>query len=103
MKGMKCFPIWHEIVVVDEIYTGNKIRYKETGETLQGFFDRYVKIMREIISEDCLEGNTADKLASFTDLVSEQFQDYIYSVLELQFLQMPKFVSAVDTADKKLY
>ena len=97
------FPINQEIVVYDDNYCYQKVRYKEVGRRFQNIVNQYSKILHEIVDAKCIEGQAAASLKNFAELFQTNFNETIAAVFEYQSKEMPGFVREIDSADKKLY
>lgn len=93
-----------DIIVLDDNYTGQvKRNYQETGEIIDEVAGEYVRILRQLVEEEGISGETGAKLISFADTAEMLLKDIMEAVMAQITKEMEQYVEAIDEADKEIY
>ena len=92
------------IIVIDDNYIGScSEAYAEAGREISSIMKKYTGIIKKLVEDGSLKGNTADKLQEFADTADMLLAQTAEILGSQKKGYMEAYVSDIDKADKEIY
>lgn len=94
----------NNIIVIDDNYSGNcSEAYAEAGREISSIMKKYTGIMKKLVEDGSLKGNTADKLQAFAETADMLLAQTAEILGNSKRAYMAAYVNDIDIADKEIY
>lgn len=92
------------IIVIDDNYSGGcSEAYAEAGRKISSIMKKYTGIMKKLVEDGSLKGNTADRLQAFAETADMLLAQTAEILGSNKKAYMESYVNDIDRADKEIY
>ena len=91
------------LVIADDDFISKSEYYLNACKKIEEFVKSYTDLLSSLKNDNAIEGDTAETIASFADLVASKLDGNLTYIGTNHERQMNQYIEAVDYADGDIY